>query len=200
MQIGTSARLAISSISIVGILTLTSFMLAILKWQSHRVIHSASPIFCSIFLLGGVLLMGSVLVRGLEPTVFSCALQPWLFNIGFSISYGSLFAKTWRLHRIFNNKALVMLKITNGQLLSQLMIVIIFDSVLLAAWTFISPFQLVHGRFCYSSYSASFTHVFTALKGVYLLTGSVLTYQVRQLPSQFNESKFLGSSVRHQVF
>jgi gamma-aminobutyric acid type B receptor len=72
------------------------------KYRSHRVIHAASPVFCAIFVLGSFLLFGSALTMIQTQSQSLCMLQSWLFNIGFTLSYGSLFTKTWRLHKIFN--------------------------------------------------------------------------------------------------
>ena len=38
----------------------------------------------------------------MSPSVFpvTCSLGTWLLTLGFSLSYGAMFSKIWRVHRI----------------------------------------------------------------------------------------------------
>ena len=40
--------------------------------------------------------------RFVSPSVFpvTCSLGTWLLTLGFSLSYGAMFSKIWRVHRI----------------------------------------------------------------------------------------------------
>ena len=40
--------------------------------------------------------------RFVSPSVFpvACSLGTWLLTLGFSLSYGAMFSKIWRVHRI----------------------------------------------------------------------------------------------------
>lgn len=64
----------------------------------------SSPNLNNIILLGCILCYLSVIVFGLESYESICQTRPWLLAIGFTLSFGSLFSKTWRVHRIYHNK------------------------------------------------------------------------------------------------
>jgi hypothetical protein len=197
--------------------------------------HASSPIFMALFIFGICLLFFAVLAKIQNQTNQTCSIQPWLFHLGFSVSYGSLFAKTWRLHKIFNNESLTAQKITNTELLLLLGAYLLFDVIILSSWMGISPLSIasVAQRKCVSDKGMIFTYIFIGTKGLVLLAGALLTYevltpaslsvlshhgfmfmcvfvhstcflllktltcvcQVRKVPSQFNESKFIGAAV-----
>ena len=54
----------------------------------------------------------------------------WLFAIGYALVLGSLFVKTYRIDRIFNNKKMYM-KISDLQLLVYLGIIVLVEVILL---------------------------------------------------------------------
>jgi hypothetical protein len=74
----------------------------LVRFKSHRVVHAASPLFCFIFTFGINLLFVAAFLMVQEQSPVFCQLQAWFFNLGFTLAYGSLFIKTWRLHKIFN--------------------------------------------------------------------------------------------------
>lgn len=69
------------------------------------VIHHSSLSFCLICLLGLLLIVLSVFVTNLTVRVSNlhCYLRVPLFNLGFMLSFGALFLKSYALHKVFNN-------------------------------------------------------------------------------------------------
>jgi hypothetical protein len=52
---------------------------------------------------------------------------------------------------------------------------------------------------CLSSHGMIYTIVLCCEKGIVLLMGSYLTYQVQKLPSQFNESKYMAAATYNTI-
>jgi len=56
-------------------------------------------------LIGIVLLLGSVFLLGIDgdsvPVDFQvvCQLRAWFLSLGFTLAFGAMFSKVWRVHR-----------------------------------------------------------------------------------------------------
>ena len=73
--------------------------------KAHRAIHASSPAFLFVFLSGGVLLVLAVLTRSLVESTLACSAHLVLLNMGFSLAYGSLFAKVCYYMRVYVSNA-----------------------------------------------------------------------------------------------
>ncbi|XP_063684939.1 gamma-aminobutyric acid type B receptor subunit 2-like isoform X2 [Bolinopsis microptera] len=104
--------------SLMGILLAITFLVFNIVYMKERVIKMSSPIINNIILLGAVLLYSYVpllaLMMGINDysildenhliKLCSVKLQNWVFFIGFTTTFGALFAKTWRVYAIFTSK------------------------------------------------------------------------------------------------
>lgn len=122
----------------------------------------------------------------------------WLVNVGFSITYGSIFAKTWRLHKIFNSTTLQVQVIPDWKLLAAVGLLVVFDLVAMGIWRIVSPWSLLEnplGACSAGPYGGYFEIILLAQKGALTVGGSVLIYLVKSLPVKFNESKHLAGTL-----
>ena len=69
----------------------------------------SSPYVNVMIVAGAVVFYTIVILFGVDENVASyttvdglCHTRIWLVSIGFSLLYGTIFAKTWRVHYIFN--------------------------------------------------------------------------------------------------
>lgn len=76
-----------------------------------RVIQSSHPICNTIMLLGIIVCLISVILLGVDgqfvtPDDFNyiCQARAWILACGFTLGYGAMFSKVWRVHR-FTTKA-----------------------------------------------------------------------------------------------
>jgi len=67
--------------------------------------------------LGFIVALAAVNIMGMDPTDASCSAGPWLLALGFSAGFGSLFGKTYRLHRIMNNRQMRAVRIPDMKIL-----------------------------------------------------------------------------------
>lgn len=94
-------------ISSVGILIAIGLIIFNM-WNSHRrVIQSSHPVCNTIMLFGVIVCLASVFLLGLDgrfvtPDAYPhiCQARTWLLTLGFTLSYGAMFSKVWRVHRL----------------------------------------------------------------------------------------------------
>ena len=70
----------------------------------------SSPNMNNLIITGCILSYTSVIVLGLDSHITSieafpyiCTARAWMVMWGFTLSFGSMFSKTWRVHSIFTN-------------------------------------------------------------------------------------------------
>ena len=75
-----------------------------------RLVKLSSPYVNIMVVAGAVLFYLTVILFGVDENVSSysevdglCHARIWLVAIGFSLLYGTIFAKTWRIYYIFNH-------------------------------------------------------------------------------------------------
>ena len=56
---------------------------------------------------------------------------PWLYSIGFTLTFASLFAKTYRVSMIFNNKKMAKITITTQDLFMGMAAMLLVDGIIL---------------------------------------------------------------------
>lgn len=75
-----------------------------------RYIKMSSPYLNNLIIVGCMLTYMSVIFLGLDSQLTSvnffpyiCTGRAWLLMSGFSLAFGSMFSKTWRVHSIFTD-------------------------------------------------------------------------------------------------
>jgi len=62
---------------------------------------AASPVFLVLILLGTALAFSVVIIMTFPRSDFNCVSPYWFIHSAFFLTFGSLFAKTWRVWRLF---------------------------------------------------------------------------------------------------
>ena len=75
-----------------------------------RYIKMSSPYLNNTIIIGCLLTYTSVILLGLDSSLTSEAVLPmictariWILMAGFTLAFGSMFSKTWRVYSIFTN-------------------------------------------------------------------------------------------------
>ena len=70
----------------------------------------SSPNLNNLIIVGCLLSYSGVIILGLDSSLTSepafryiCTVKAWVLMAGFTLSFGSMFSKTWRVHSIFTN-------------------------------------------------------------------------------------------------
>jgi hypothetical protein len=149
----------------------------------------------------------------------TCTAQIWMIGYAFILMFGyffttsqffnplpsSLFTKTWRIWRVtVEAEQRRRVKITDYFLLQLVGFMILAETVYLAIWTgagapraeqVSDPLDNDNLKLVCHSPSAMWSALLIAVKSVLLFGGVYLTWRVRSVPKEFNESKTIGVAV-----
>lgn len=168
--------------------------------RSHFVIRSSSLPFMILILLGLSLLALSSILWSLSPSHDSCMGFQWIACLGFTLVFIPLFAKTWRIWRIFSGSQLKVVKISNLKLLMYSSIAIGIDLLILIVWSATSPMKpieyskMINGVLHYYTHcsvntTSSAGILFITLEGIYkagiLVFGAVMAVSTRNVKSVY---------------
>ncbi|XP_054273183.1 gamma-aminobutyric acid type B receptor subunit 1 isoform X2 [Macrosteles quadrilineatus] len=216
---------AISSIGIVAAICLIIFNIC---YRHRRVIQSSHPVCNTIMLVGVIICLSSVFLLGLDghfvsPLVYPlvCQARVWFLSLGFTLAYGAMFSKVWRVHRLTTKaKSDTLKKIEPWKLYTMVGGLLVIDLVFLLAWQIYDPMQrrievfpledpvntdddikirpeLEH---CESDSNNVWLGLVYGYKGLVLVFGLFLAYETRSIKvKQINDSRYVGMSIYNVV-
>ncbi|XP_076455754.1 gamma-aminobutyric acid type B receptor subunit 2-like [Babylonia areolata] len=176
-----------------------AFLFFNVAFRSNRVVKMSSPSLNSVILLGSMVTSASIIVSsgvGLYLET-SCVIQEYMLLSGFSMAFGALFARTYRIYLIFTNKTNKRLNISDWKLLLFVAALIIFNLLVLTLWRFLDPLRLAVFTFdpkmneaedteihtyvlvCTSTHETYFLVCVLGLQLILLLFGAFLAWQTR---------------------
>ncbi|XP_055848859.1 gamma-aminobutyric acid type B receptor subunit 1 isoform X1 [Episyrphus balteatus] len=135
-------------------------------WNKHRrVIQSSHPVCNTIMLFGVITCLASVILLGIDGRFVDseeypkiCQARAWLLSTGFTLAYGAMFSKVWRVHRfttkaktdpkglIAKSKAKALRnakKVEPWKLYTMVSGLLSVDLVILLAWQIFDPLQRI---------------------------------------------------------
>ncbi|KAF2884262.1 hypothetical protein ILUMI_21914 [Ignelater luminosus] len=201
-------------------------------WNGHRrVIQSSHPVCNTIMLFGVIVCLTSVFLLGLDgnfvsPDVYPgvCQARAWLLTTGFTLAYGAMFSKVWRVHRLTtkakSDPKVRMKKVQPWKLYSMVSGLLVLDLVILLAWQLQDPLQRHIEPFpledpasladdskirpelehCASHHNTVWLGIVYGYKGLVLVFGLFLAYETRSLKvKQINDSRYVGMSIYNVV-
>jgi len=149
-----------------------------------------------------------------EPSLASriCQAEVWCLTLSFTLGFGSLFAKTYRVHRLFNSKQLRTRTIHDSFLFGIVGVMVLFDIIVLSTWQETDPLRLEpvaelvksqNGErvrwvqlSCGSTHRAIFLVVLCVEKCLILFVGAYIAFRVRHVSiPELNDSKWIGFSI-----
>ena len=112
-----------------------------------RYIKMSSPYLNNMIIIGCLLTYTSVILLGLDSHLTSesalpviCTARIWTLMAGFTLAFGSMFSKTWRVHSIFTDVKLNKKAIKDYQLFMVVGVLLTIDIAILTTWQVIDPF------------------------------------------------------------
>jgi hypothetical protein len=116
--------------------------------REHRVVKAAQPYFLYLICLSAGVSVSAVLPLSFdegkgwsaEQIGSACMAVPWLFCLGYLITYGALFSKLWRIHRVLQmRRQAIMIK----QVVWPSLALFVAALLILGLWTGLDPIQWV---------------------------------------------------------
>eukprot|EP00743_Colponemidia_sp_Colp-15_P003694 GILK01003986.1.p1 GENE.GILK01003986.1~~GILK01003986.1.p1 ORF type:complete len:822 (+),score=145.46 GILK01003986.1:31-2466(+) len=178
----------------------------VLANHKHAIFKRAQPLFLASIGLGSIMGYMAIMIQSVPKSDSVCLTQPPLLTFGFTLMFGSLFAKTFRIWKILENPKLRRVTVSTWHALGYLAIGLLADAVLLSLWFAVDPpravsvataqpgIGTVNSLHCRSE-SSIFLVVILFYKLAVLIFGVLLAFKVRKLSSDFHEAKWMGMAL-----
>ncbi|XP_031551226.1 gamma-aminobutyric acid type B receptor subunit 2-like [Actinia tenebrosa] len=227
--------LLLNPVTLIAVIWLLAFVGALLSivflyfnivYRENRSIKMSSPQLNNVIILGCLLCYISVILFGLDGRFLSlhsyginCNARTAVLSIGFSLAFGAMFSKTWRVHKIFTAaKTLKKMAIKDIHLFGIVAALVVIDVIFLSLWFAYDPLQAHKLKFnlmettnndkiyvpvlyqCTCQYKTYFLATMYVYKGILLLFGLFLAWETRNVTiAALNDSKYIGMSVYNVV-
>ncbi|XP_032234856.1 uncharacterized protein LOC5509896 isoform X2 [Nematostella vectensis] len=206
-----------------GILMSLGFLYFNIKFREKRFIKMSSPNLNNLIIVGCVLAYVSVVlfcVDGDKLSDLICQVRVFTLDIGFTLAFGAMFSKAWRVHKITRKLRLKRRYIKDVHLVAMVMIMLSIDIIILVTWLQMDPLTRDYKWLNRKSHSASQPdvifqyrilhckgeNVFIWLVIIYgfkvllLLFGLFLVWETRKVKiTELNDSQHIGMAV-YNVF
>ncbi|KOC70384.1 Gamma-aminobutyric acid type B receptor subunit 2 [Habropoda laboriosa] len=216
----------LTSTASVGIVMAAIFLAINIKYRNQRYIKMSSPHLNNLIIVGCMLTYSSVIFLGLDSQLSSvtafpyiCTARAWLLMAGFSLAFGSMFSKTWRVHSIFTDVKLNKKVIKDYQLFMVVGVLLVLDLGIMTTWQVADPFYretkqmepyphpfsediiiIPENEYCQSNRMTIYLGCIYAYKGVLMIFGAFLAWETRHVSiPALNDSKYVGMSVYNVV-
>ncbi|XP_060807442.1 gamma-aminobutyric acid type B receptor subunit 2 [Amyelois transitella] len=221
-QVNITIYSVLVSCSVLGILLATGFLAMNIHYRNQRYIKMSSPHLNNLIIVGCMLTYLSVIFLGLDSSLSSiaafpyiCTARAWLLMAGFSLAFGAMFSKTWRVHSIFTDVKLNKKVIKDYQLFMVVGVLLCVDLAIMTTWQISDPFYratkqmepyphpssediviVQENEYCQSERMTIFIGIIYAYKGLLLVFGAFLAWETRHVSiPALNDSKHIGLSV-----
>jgi len=185
------------------------------RTRNNELVRISQPFFLGMMCIGTFLMASSILFLGWEEPWshldFACMAGPWLLTLGFSTAFSALFAKTWRINRLFRSS--VEMQRTNvlaKDVLWPFLLMTVTNLVLLTIWQVVSPLEFVrskvggstdrYGRRTHSNGhcrgdSPVWWVILVVFNFLMVLFANYQSYVARNIPTDFNETFYVALSM-----
>ncbi|XP_058454034.1 gamma-aminobutyric acid type B receptor subunit 2 [Malaya genurostris] len=214
-------------LSTVGIAMSFLFLGLNLRFRKLRAIKLSSPKLSTITVCGCILVYVATILLGMNHATLSwpsvsfstiCMARIYFLSAGFSLAFGSMFAKTFRVYRLFTLSAGGLCKdkiLRDTQLISMIGVLLLLDACVVSFWMTADPMErylhnltleisttdrslvfLPQVELCRSRHYESWLGTLYAYKGLLLIVGVYMAWQTRhvKIPA-LNDSQYIGVSV-----
>ena len=177
-------------------------------------VKNRQPPLLGLVLLGCLISTSGILALAQESAgdgpVNACMVTPWLYSVGFCVTFATLSAKMWRIKKLFDGAARMQrIAVTAHHAMTKVGAILFIDIIILAVWTAVDPLQwtrevlltdkygdpLSSQGYCISDHFAIFASPLAVLHFGILAVGSYYCYLSWLIPTQFSEGKFVGVAI-----
>ncbi|XP_050084421.1 gamma-aminobutyric acid type B receptor subunit 2 [Anopheles aquasalis] len=231
LRVDTIDPLAFYTVMVLALggIAISVFFLGLnLRFRKLKAIKLSSPKLSTITVCGCILVYMATILLGLDhstlPRVSSvsfstvCMARIYFLSAGFSLAFGSMFAKTFRVYRIFTHSAGGLCRdkmLRDTQLISVIGALLLVDASVVSFWMAADPMErhlhnlsleisatersvvfLPQVELCRSRHYESWLGMLYAYKGLLLIVGVYMAWQTRNVKiSALNDSQYIGISV-----
>ncbi|KAI6646704.1 G-protein coupled receptor [Oopsacas minuta] len=171
----------------------------------HESFVSSAPRFLLFILIGSFLMYTTLIVEFFPPSSVTCILSPWFFYPGFSLAFGSLIIKSWRIIKLYKvsknwkHKTKQPSSI-DWHLFLRLLPFIFITVISLSAWTVYDKGsrlpepqdQRANFKYCEQT---DWNYLIIVANLLLIVFGIILSIKARTLPSTYRETRDILFSI-----
>ncbi|XP_069386927.1 metabotropic glycine receptor [Paralichthys olivaceus] len=205
-------RAAVLAIQGVFMLLIFVSMLAAYRHRRNRRIRASGLLLLEMILFGSLLLYFPVFILYFKPSTFRCILLRWVRMLGFSIVYGIVTLKMYRVLKVFLSRTAQRVPYMSSlHLLRILGVMLMTVSWFLCAWTvgvlqnrdrnipvFVTT-NTTDGQGFNLCYLDRWDYMMAVAELLFLCWGSSLWTAVRPVPSAFHEPRYMGIAIHNEL-
>nr|XP_046230886.1 probable G-protein coupled receptor 158 [Scatophagus argus] len=201
-------------LAVQGVFMLLIFvsMLVAYRHRRNRRIRASGLLLLETILFGSLLLYFPVFIMYFKPSTFRCILLRWVRMLGFSIVYGTVTLKMYRVLKVFLSRTAQRVPYMSSlHLLRILGVMLMTVSWFLCAWTvgvlqnrdrnipvFITT-TTSEGQGFNLCYLDRWDYMMAVAELLFLCWGSSLWTAVRPVPSAFHEPRYMGIAIHNEL-
>nr|XP_050038896.2 gamma-aminobutyric acid type B receptor subunit 2-like [Dermacentor andersoni] len=225
-----SVFISVSVLATFGMLLAIAFLVFNLYYRKSKYIKLSSPKLNNMTVVGCLLVYVAIVVLGLDygtlgsDTHFAvfCTVRAFLLSGGFSLAFGAIFIKTYRVHHLFVRASSGVIKnklLQDQQLIALVCVLVLIDCAIVTLWVTCDPMErtmrnltmqiskwerdvvyLPQREQCHSEHMAKWLGALYIYKGLLLVVGCYMAWETRnvQIPA-LNDSQYIGMSVYNAV-
>ncbi|XP_072239814.1 metabotropic glycine receptor [Leuresthes tenuis] len=187
-------------------------MLVAYQHRRNRRIRASGLLLLEMILFGSLLLYFPVFILYFKPSTFRCILLRWVRMLGFSIVYGTITLKMYRVLKVFLSRTAQRVPYMSSlHLLRILGVMLMTVSWFLCAWTvgvlqnrdrnipvFVTT-TTADGQSFNLCYLDRWDYMMAVAELLFLCWGSSLWTAVRPVPSAFHEPRYMGIAIHNEL-
>ncbi|GBG28277.1 Gamma-aminobutyric acid type B receptor subunit 2 [Hondaea fermentalgiana] len=224
-----ASKIVITTVVILSEVSIVGLLIWVVRKRRAAIIRISSPVFLVQVLVGGFISVHTAILVTKDDSVLygenadlydesdvyasldtNCMLIPIFFFVGFGIIVVPLLLKTWRVNKLFNNRRLRRISISNRQLFKYELIFLACVLSILLAWLTVDPLRYtrtiietdsVTGApiqsvgICTCENPLPFLVPLICFIVVCLVWGNYLAYKGRNIPTKFSEGRFIAMAL-----
>jgi gamma-aminobutyric acid type B receptor len=121
-------------------------------YSRHKILLASSQKLNYVIIIGVIFgyltvlmltLLESPLGTQMDDEIFKlvCLIRIWTLPLSFTLTYGILFARAWRIYRVFNNPWIASRPLKDYHLMLMVLGIAFIDVLILIPWTVIDPYR-----------------------------------------------------------
>uniref|UniRef100_A0A8D0B010 G protein-coupled receptor 179 n=1 Tax=Salvator merianae TaxID=96440 RepID=A0A8D0B010_SALMN len=187
-------------------------MLISYHFRKSKRIRASGVVLLEMILFGSLLLYFPVFILYFKPSIFRCIVLRWVRMLGFSMVYGTITLKLYRVLKVFLSRTAQRVPyMSSGRLLKMLALILLLVLWFLAAWTvgmlenieknipLVVLSQTTRGLQFYICDHDRWDYMMVVAEMLFLLWGSFLCYATRTVPSAFHEPRYMGIALHNEL-
>ncbi|XP_040473691.1 probable G-protein coupled receptor 179, partial [Falco naumanni] len=212
IQEDRALRAAVLSCQACCMLAVFLSMLVSYHFRRSKRIRASGVVLLETILFGSLLLYFPVFILYFKPSIFRCIVLRWVRMLGFTIVYGTITLKLYRVLKVFLSRTAQRVHyMSSGRVLKMLGLILLLVLWFLAAWTIgmlenadkniplVIRTQTTHGLHFYICSHDRWDYMMVIAEMLFLLWGSFLCYATRAVPSAFHEPRYMGIALHNEL-